>query len=58
MVFRARNTSHAADERLRQIDRELSASDLKEKEKALLNYLKENPEDIPKILMMCQSGMI
>ena len=58
MVVRARNTSHAADERLRQIDRELSASDLKEKEKALLHYLKENPEDIPKILMMCQSGMI
>ena len=56
--FRSRNTSHAADERLRQIDRELSASDLKEKEKALHHYLKDNPEDTPKILMMCQSGRI
>ena len=35
----------------------MSASDLKTKEKALLHYLKENPEDIPKILMMCESGM-
>lgn len=54
----AKNTSHAADERLRQIDKQLEASDLQEKHRALVGYIKKHPEDVPKLLQMCESGLI
>lgn len=59
MVIRgAKNTSHASAERLRQIDKQLDATELQEKHKALQAYIKAHPEDVPKLLQMCESGLI
>jgi hypothetical protein len=59
MVIRgAKNTSHAADERLRQIDKQLEATDLQERLKALIAYIKAHPEDVCKLLQLCESGLI